>query len=79
MRQADGKKKVAEAMRSLNYAVIGIGDSYNDIAMLQAAHHGILYQPPENVRTEHPGFPVAAGFGELKRMLAAILAGAKGG
>ncbi len=78
MRQADGKKKVAEAMRSLNYAVIGIGDSYNDIAMLQAADHGILYRPPEKVRAEYTGLPVASDFKELKRMLAAILANGKG-
>ena len=73
LRQADGKKKVAEAMRSLNYTVIGIGDSYNDIAMLTAADHGILYRPPQNVRTEHPQLPVAAGFEDLKRMLTAIM------
>ncbi len=74
LRQSDGKKKVAEAMRSLNYAVIGIGDSYNDIAMLTAADHGILYRPPQNVRNEHPKLPVAAGFEDLKRMLTAIMA-----
>jgi len=28
---------VAEALRSLNYKVIAIGDSYNDITMLKAA------------------------------------------
>jgi phosphoserine/homoserine phosphotransferase len=73
MRQADGKRRVAEAMRSLNYTVIGIGDSYNDIAMLQAADHGILYRPPANVRAEYPRLPVAAGFDDLKRMLTAIM------
>jgi phosphoserine/homoserine phosphotransferase len=78
MRLADGKRRVAEAMRSLNYAVIGIGDSYNDIAMLRVADHGILYRPPENVRAEHPGLPVAGGFEDLKRMLAAIFADGRG-
>ena len=76
LRQANGKKKAAEAMRSLNYAVTAIGDSYNDIAMLQAANHGILYRPPQNVRSEHPELPVASGFEELERMLAAIFANA---
>jgi phosphoserine/homoserine phosphotransferase len=73
LRQADGKRKVAEAMRGLNYRVIGVGDSYNDISMLTAANHGILYRPPDNVRREHPAFPVAAGFAELKTMIATIL------
>lgn len=75
MRQKDGKKKVAHAMQSLNYTVIGVGDSYNDIAMLQAADHGILYRPPENVRRQYPDFPVASGFDELKGMIQSIIGG----
>jgi phosphoserine / homoserine phosphotransferase len=73
LRQTDGKRKVAEAMRSLNYTVIGVGDSYNDISMLKAADHGILFRPPDNVRREHPAFPVATDFGTLKTMIAMIL------
>jgi phosphoserine/homoserine phosphotransferase len=73
LRQPDGKRKVAEAIRSLNYTVIGVGDSYNDISMLEAADHGILYRPPDKVRQEHPAFPVATDFGGLKTMIEAIL------
>jgi phosphoserine/homoserine phosphotransferase len=65
-------------MQSLNYTVIGVGDSYNDIAMLQAADHGILYRPPENVRQQYPAFPVASGFAELKGMIQFIIAGDRG-
>jgi phosphoserine/homoserine phosphotransferase len=75
MRQKDGKKRVARAMQSLNYTVIGVGDSYNDIAMLQTADHGILYRPPENVRRQYPDFPVASGFDELKGMIQSIIGG----
>jgi len=73
LRQPDGKRKVAEAIRSLNYTVIGVGDSYNDISMLKAADHGILYRPPDKVRQEHPAFPVATDFGRLKTMIEAVL------
>jgi phosphoserine/homoserine phosphotransferase len=72
LRQADGKRKVAEAIRGLNYTVIGVGDSYNDISMLQAADHGILYRPPDKVRQEYPALPVAADFGQLKAMIEAL-------
>ncbi len=78
LRQADGKRKVAEAMRALNYTVTAIGDSYNDITMLKTANHGILYRPPENVRREHPGFPVAGHFGELKALVEKILSNGGG-
>jgi len=73
LRQKDGKRMVAEAMRSLNYTVIGIGDSYNDITMLTAADRGILYRPPDNVRREYPAFPVATDFAGLRAMLTTIL------
>jgi phosphoserine/homoserine phosphotransferase len=73
LRQPNGKKEVAEAMRRLNYTVIAVGDSYNDIAMLQTADHGILYRPPENVRREFPDFPVAGGFSELKEAIQSII------
>ena len=33
LRQQDGKQKVALALKTLNYRVIAIGDSYNDITM----------------------------------------------
>jgi phosphoserine/homoserine phosphotransferase len=73
LRQTDGKRKVAEAMRRLNYTVIGVGDSYNDISMLKAADHGILYRPPDKVRREFPAFPVATDFGGLKAMIETVL------
>jgi phosphoserine/homoserine phosphotransferase len=73
LRQKDGKKKVAEAMRSLNYTVIAIGDSYNDVTMLKASDHGILYRPPDNVRREFPAFPVSTDFTQLKTMIETIL------
>jgi phosphoserine/homoserine phosphotransferase len=73
LRQKDGKKKVAEAMRSLNYTVIAIGDSYNDVTMLTASDRGILYRPPDNVRNEFPAFPVSTDFTQLKTMIETIL------
>ena len=72
LRQQDGKKKVALALKSLDYQVIAIGDSYNDITMLQAADHAILYQPPDNVIKEYNEFPVAFNYKELRERLLEI-------
>ncbi len=57
MRQKDGKMHVASTLKNLNYSVIGVGDSYNDIAMLKEADMGILFRPPENIVNEFPQFP----------------------
>jgi phosphoserine/homoserine phosphotransferase len=69
LRQQDGKKKVALALKSLNYEVIAVGDSYNDITMLKAADHAILYRPPDNVKAEYDQFPTAYNYAELKEQL----------
>ena len=69
LRQQDGKQKVALALKTLNYRVIAIGDSYNDITMLKAADYGILYRPPKNVKKEYSKFPTAFTYAELKEKL----------
>ena len=66
LRQADGKRKVAEAFKTLNYTVLAMGDSYNDVSMLKEAHKGILFRPPQNVIDEFPQFPVTMAYDELK-------------
>jgi len=73
LRQQDGKKKVALALKSLNYDVIAIGDSYNDITMLNAADHAILYCPPDNVKAEYENFPAVYNYIELKKRLIRIM------
>ncbi|HDI61204.1 MAG TPA: bifunctional phosphoserine phosphatase/homoserine phosphotransferase ThrH [Desulfobacteraceae bacterium] len=73
LRQSDAKRRTVEALRSLNYKVIGMGDSYNDVNMLKAAHHGILFRPPQNVIDEFPQFPVTTDYDELKPIIEDIL------
>ena len=73
LRQRDGKKKVAEALTNLNYQVIGIGDSYNDITMLKAAKNPILFRPPENVKAEFPEFPITTNYQEIKQEIQKII------
>jgi phosphoserine / homoserine phosphotransferase len=58
LRMADHKAAAVEAFRRLHFATLAAGDSYNDIRMLQAADHGILYAPPARVVADYPGLPV---------------------
>jgi phosphoserine/homoserine phosphotransferase len=78
LRQQDGKRHVVRALRSLRYTITAIGDSYNDITMIQSADHGILFNPPDNVRAEHPDLPVTSTYEELKSALAPIIETASG-
>jgi phosphoserine/homoserine phosphotransferase len=73
LRQSDGKQKVVLALQSLNYKVIAIGDSYNDITMLKAAESAILFCPPENVKQEYGEFPTAFTYDDLRNRIQKIM------
>jgi phosphoserine/homoserine phosphotransferase len=75
LRQNDAKMRVVEALQSLNYKVIAIGDSYNDISMLKKAEHGILFNPPQNVADEHADLKVIKTYASLKRTISQLLSG----
>ena len=66
LRIDDGKRRAVAALRDLNFRVVAAGDSYNDTAMLGAAHAGILFRPPQNVIDEFPSFPVTQDYQELQ-------------
>lgn len=65
LRQVDQKRKAVESLRSLNYHIVASGDSYNDIAMLQAADHGFLFHAPQNVIAEFPQFAAFDTYDDL--------------
>jgi phosphoserine/homoserine phosphotransferase len=73
LRQPDGKMKVVEALQNLNYKVIAIGDSYNDINMLRKAEKGILYRPPQNVINDNNDLQVVNSYDELKNLISDLL------
>jgi phosphoserine/homoserine phosphotransferase len=73
LRQHDQKRKVVQALQSLNYIVIAMGDSYNDTTMLSQAEYGILFCPPECVKDDFPHFPVAKDYDSLKSIISDVL------
>lgn len=73
LRLKDMKKKTVRALKKLQYNVIAVGDSYNDIKMLKEADFGILFRPSENVKRDYPQFTVATEYSELKDLIGNIL------
>ena len=73
LRHKDGKKKAVLALQQLNYEVIAMGDSYNDIRMLQTAEHGILFRPPKSVVAEFPELPITHHYNEIRAVLEPLL------
>jgi phosphoserine / homoserine phosphotransferase len=73
LRQTDGKRKAVTALKSLDFRVIAMGDSYNDTTMLGEADAGILFRPPSNIVAEFPQFPVLHDYDRLREHLEQML------
>jgi phosphoserine / homoserine phosphotransferase len=73
LRMQDQKRHAVNALRELNYRVISAGDSYNDTAMLGAAHAGFLFHAPSKVKAEFPQFKALDTFDDLRSHIEAEL------
>jgi phosphoserine/homoserine phosphotransferase len=69
LRMKDQKRAAVAAFRSLNFGTIAAGDSYNDTSMLQEAHAGVFFRPPDNIAHQFPQFPVAPNYAELRALI----------
>ncbi len=65
LRMPDQKRHAVNAFRSLNYRVVAAGDSYNDAAMLDAAHAGFWFHAPDSIKAQFPQFPATDTYDEL--------------
>lgn len=69
LRMRDHKRHAVTAFRGLNFRVTAVGDSYNDIAMLQEADRGILFRAPAHIAEEFSSFPVFQDYQDLRAAL----------
>jgi len=72
LRMNDAKTKAIDAFRSLNFKTLAVGDSFNDLGMLQRADHGIFFQPPPEISAQYEQIPVARDYEALKAMISKI-------
>ena len=69
MRCEKSKLTTVKALQSMGYETIAAGDSFNDLAMIQASKAGFLFKSTEAIKAAHPELPAFEEFGDL---LAAI-------
>jgi len=73
LRMPDQKRHAVNALRGLNYRVVAAGDSYNDAAMLGAAHAGFWFHAPPSIAAEFPQFPATDTYPDLLAAITAAL------
>ncbi|RKM59030.1 bifunctional phosphoserine phosphatase/homoserine phosphotransferase ThrH [Butyrivibrio sp. XB500-5] len=69
MRIENSKLTTVKALQSIGYETIASGDSYNDLAMIQASKAGFLFRSTDKIKADYPELPA---FEEYDDLLAAI-------
>ena len=60
MRCEKSKLTTVKALQSMGYDTIAAGDSFNDLAMIQASKAGFLFKSTEAIKAAHPELPASA-------------------
>ncbi len=73
MRCPQSKLTTVKALQSMGYETIASGDSFNDLAMIQASKAGFLFKSTEQIKKDHPELPAYEEFGDLLSAIKAAL------
>ncbi len=73
MRCPQSKLTTVRALQSMGYDTIAAGDSFNDLAMIQASKAGFLFRTTPQIRADHPELPVFEAFDDLLHAIQEVL------
>ena len=73
MRVEKSKLATVKALQSVGFDTIAAGDSFNDLAMIQASKAGFLFRSTEQIKREHPELPAFEEYGDLLAAVKAAL------
>ncbi len=65
LRVEKSKLTTVKALQSIGFETIAAGDSYNDLAMIQASKAGFLFRSTEQIKKDHPELPAFEEYDEL--------------
>lgn len=73
MRCEKSKLTTVKALQSIGYETIAAGDSFNDLAMIQASKAGFLFKSTEQIKKDYPELPAYEEFSDLLAAIKAAL------
>ena len=73
MRTEKSKLVTVQALQSIGFDTIAAGDSYNDLAMIQASKAGFLFRSTEQIKRDYPFLPAFEEYDELYSAIVAAL------
>ena len=69
MRIQDSKLSTVRALQSIGFDTIAAGDSYNDLAMIQAGKAGFLFRTTDRIRADYPQLTAFEEYEDLMRAI----------
>ena len=67
-RQSDPKRNVVKGFKSMNYECFCMGDSYNDIQMIDESDGAFIFAPKE-IKSSRPDIPSFDSYNDLRNYL----------
>jgi len=69
MRVEKSKLATVKALQSIGFETIASGDSFNDLAMIQASKAGFLFKSTEKIKADYPDIPAFEEFDDLLKAI----------
>ena len=69
LRCQNTKLTTVRAFQSCGFETIASGDSFNDLAMIQASKAGFLFRAPESIKKDYPQIPACETYDELLALI----------
>ncbi len=73
MRCAKSKLTTVKALQSCGFETIAAGDSFNDLAMIQAGKAGFLFKSTDQIKADYPDIPAFEEFDDLLNAIKMVL------
>ena len=73
LRCENTKLSTVKAFQSVGFETIAAGDSFNDLAMIQASKAGFLFRSTEQIKKDHPELPAFESYDDLLSAIRAAL------
>ena len=73
MRCEKSKYTTVKALQSAGFETIASGDSFNDLAMIEAGKAGFLFRTTEAIKKDYPQYPAFEEFDDLLNAIKGVL------
>ena len=73
MRCEKSKLTTVKALQSIGYDTIASGDSFNDLAMIEASKAGFLFRTTEQIKNDYPQFPAFETYEDLLNAIKSVI------